>query len=104
LMDWSNLQDGKEIIGLLRMRSALQTGHGLLVDISSTHFTREIMREAKENAKAVRPLLKAFAVAGSGSMVSILVSAVSKVSGMNIATFENRRAAMDWLAKEPAKW
>ena len=103
LMDLSNLQDEKEIVRLLRMRSTLQTRHGLLVDISNTHFTRDIMKEAKENAKAVRPLLKAFAVVGSGSMVTMLVSAVSRFSGMNIATFETRGVAMDWLAKEIAK-
>jgi hypothetical protein len=98
-MDLSNPQDEKQIIRLLRMRSTFQTWYCLIVDISDTHVTREIIREAKENAKAVRPLLKALAVVGSGSMVS----AVSKVSGMNIATFESRRAAMDWLAKKLAK-
>jgi hypothetical protein len=66
LMDLSNLQDEKEIVRLLRMRSTSQTPDGPLVDISNTHFTREIMKEAKENTKAVRPLLKAFAVVGSG--------------------------------------
>jgi hypothetical protein len=100
LMDLSNLQDEKEIVRLLRMRSTLQTRHGLLVDLTNTHFTRSIMKEAKENAKAVRPLLRAFGVVGTGSMVSMLVSAVSRFSGMNIATFESRGAAMDWLAKE----
>ena len=100
LMDLSNLQDEKEIVPLLRMRSTLQTRHGPLVDISNTHFTREITREAKENAKAVRPLLKAFAVVGSGGMVSILAGAVSMSSSMNIAAFETRGSAMDWLAKE----
>ena len=103
LMDLSNLQDEKEIVRLLRMRSTLQTRHGLLVDISNTHFTRNIMKEAKENAKAVRPLLKAFAVVGSGSMVTMLVSAVSRFSGMNIATFDTRAQARDWLARELAK-
>lgn len=103
LMDLSNLQDEKEIIRLLRMRSVLQTPHGLLVDLTNTHFSREIMKEAKENAKSVRSLLRAFAVVGTGSMVGMLVSAVSRFSGMNIATFETRIAAMDWLAKELAK-
>jgi hypothetical protein len=102
-MDLSNLEDEKEIVRLLRMRSTLQTRHGLPVDLTNTHFTRRIMKEAKENAKSVRPLLKAFAVVGTGSMVGVLVSAVSRFSGMNIATFETRGAAMDWLAKERMK-
>jgi hypothetical protein len=102
-LDLSNLQDENEIVRLLKMRSTLQTRHGLLVDLTNTHFSRDIMKAAKENAKAVRPLLKAFAVVGTGSMVSMLVSAVSRFSGMNIATFDTRAAAMDWLSKEMAK-
>ena len=103
LIDLSGLQDEKEIISLLKMRSTLQTRHGLLVDLTNTHFSRAIMKEAKENAKAVRPLIKAFAVVGTGSMVGMLVSAVSRFSGTNIATFETRGAAMEWLAKEVAR-
>ena len=103
LLDLSNLQDDKEIIRLLRMRSTLHTSHGLLVDLTNTHFSRDIMKEAKENSKAIRPLIKAFAVVGTGSMVGVLVSAVSRFSGMNIATFDTRPAAMDWLSKEMAK-
>jgi hypothetical protein len=100
MLDLSNLQDDKEIVRLLKMRSTLQTPHGLLVDLTNTHFSRDIMKEAKENAKAVRPLLKAFAVVGTGSMLGILVSGVSRFSGMNIATFATRREAMDWLARQ----
>ena len=103
LMDLSNLQDEKEIIRLLKMRSTLQTRHGLLVDLTNAHFSREIMKEAKENAKAVRPLIGAFAVVGTGSMVGMLVSGVSRFSGHHIATFDTRGQAMDWLAKELAK-
>lgn len=103
LLDLSNLKDDKEIIRLLKLRSTLQKPHGLLVDLTNTHFSREIMREAKENAKAIRPLIKAFAVVGSGSIIGLLVSAVSRFSGMNIATFETRQQATDWLAKEMAK-
>ena len=103
LMDLSNLQDEKEIVRLLRTRSPLQTRHGLLADISNTHFSRDIMKEAKENSEAIRPLVKAFAVVGTGSMVGVLVSAVSRFSGMNIGTFDTRAAAMDWLSKEMAR-
>ena len=67
LLDLSNLQDEKEIIRLLKMRSTLQTPHGLLVDLTNTHFSRDIMKEAKENSKAIRPLIKAFAVVGTGA-------------------------------------
>jgi len=104
LLDLSNLQDEKEIIRLLRMRSTLHTSHGLLVDLTNTQFSRDIMKEAKENSKAIRPLIKPFAVVGPGSMVAVLVSAVSRFSGMNIATFDTRAAAMDWLSKEMARW
>jgi len=97
LIDLSNLEDEKEITRLVKMRSTLRVKHGLLVDLTNTHFSRGIMKEAKDNAKAVRPLIRAFAVVG------MLVSAVSRSSGMNIATFENRGSAMDWLAKEIAK-
>jgi len=103
LIDLSNLEDEKEITRLVKMRSTLRVKHGLLVDLTNTHFSRGIMKEAKDNAKAVRPLIRAFAVVGTGSMVGMLVSAVSRSSGMNIATFENRGSAMDWLAKEIAK-
>jgi len=103
LLDLSNLQDENEIIRLLRMRSTLQRPHGLLVDLTNTHFSRDIMKEAKENAKAIRPLIKAFAVVGTGNMIGLLVSAVSRFSGMNIATFAARAEAMDWLAKELAR-
>lgn len=102
-IDLSNLQNEAEIVSLLRTRSVLKTRHGLLVDLTNTHFSREIMKEAKENAKAVRPLIKAFAVVGSGSMVGMLVSAVSRFSSMNIATFSAREEAMDWLANEISK-
>jgi hypothetical protein len=40
------------------------------------------MKEAKENSKAIRPPIKAFAVVGTGSMVGVLVSAVSRFSGI----------------------
>jgi hypothetical protein len=59
LLDLSNLQDEKEIIRLLKMRTALQRLHCLLVDLTNTHFSRAILGEAKENAKAVRPVLLA---------------------------------------------
>ena len=78
LLHLSNLQDDREIIRLLKLRSTLQKPHGLLVDLSNTHFSRDMMKEAKENAKAIRPLIKAFAVVGTGSMVALLVSAVSR--------------------------
>lgn len=103
VLDLSNLQDDKEIIRLLKMRSTLQQPHGLLVDLTNTHFSREIMKEAKENAKAIRPVIKAFAVVGTGNMVGLLVGAVSRFSGMNIATFSTRGEAADWLAKEIAR-
>jgi hypothetical protein len=103
LLDLSNLQDDKEIIRLLRMRSTLHTSHGLLVDLTNTHFSRDIIKEAKENSKAIRPLIKAIAVVGTGSMVGVLVRTVSRFSGMNIATFDSRGAAMDWLSKEMGK-
>jgi len=73
VLDLSNLQDEKEIIRLLKMRSGLQRPHCLLADLTNTHFSRAIVKEAKENAKAIRPLLKAFAVVGTGSMVGMLV-------------------------------
>jgi len=38
----------------------------------------------------VRPLLKAFAVVGTGGLVGMLVSAVSRFSGMHIASFKTR--------------
>lgn len=100
VLDLSNLQDEKEIIRLLKMRSTLQSPHCLLVDLTNTHYSRAIIKEAKENAKAVRPLLKAFAVVGTGGLVGMLVSAVSRFSGMNIATFGTRREALDWLEKQ----
>ncbi len=100
VLDLSNLQDEKEIIRLLKLRSTLQRPHCLLVDLTNTHFSRAIVREAKENAKAVRPVLKAFAAVGTGGMVSMLAGAVGRFSGMNIGTFGTWQEAMDWLAKQ----
>lgn len=75
LLDLSSLQDEMEIPRLLKLRSTLRMPHGLLADLTGTHFIREIMRAEKEKGKAIRPLIKAFAVVGTGSMVSVLVDA-----------------------------
>lgn len=55
LLDLSNLQDEMEIPRLLKLRSTLHMPHGLFADLTGTHFSREIMKAAKENAKAIRP-------------------------------------------------
>lgn len=103
LLDLSGLQDEKEIIRLIKMRSNLQTPHGLLVDLTRPHFSRNIMKEAKESSKDVQPLLKAYAVVGTGSVIGMMVSGISRFIGMHIATFDTRQEALDWLAKEIGK-
>jgi hypothetical protein len=100
LVDLSNLRDEKEIIALLRKRATIPSPHFLLAGLTNAHFTTAIVQEAKVNAKAVKPLIKAFAVVGAGGTMSIIASAVSKFSGMHIASFKTRGEAMDWLVKQ----
>jgi hypothetical protein len=60
VLDLSNLRDEKEIVRLLKLRTTLERAHCLPVDLTNTRFSRAIIKEAKENAKAVGPALKAF--------------------------------------------
>lgn len=103
VLDVSNLQDEKELLRLVNLRSGIQKPHGLLLDATNTHVSPATLQAAKTTAKAILPLIKATAVVGTGSMVGVMVRAVSRVSGMNLATFETRQEALDWLAKELVK-
>ena len=103
LVDLTNLDNEKEIIRLLRTRTGDEKPHGLLVDVTNAHISPTSLAVAKGDAKQVQSFIKATAVVGSGSMVGMMVRAVSRFSGMNIRTFDTRQAAMEWLASEVTK-
>ncbi len=103
VVDASNMQDEKEILQLLKMRSGIEKPHGLLLDISNTHVSPTSLQAAKTHSKAILPIIKATAVVGPENMIGFMVRAVSRFSGMNIRTFDTRQAAMEWLASEVTK-
>lgn len=100
VVDLSNLEDEKEIVRLLRIRTGDQRPHGLLVDVTNAHISPTSLAVAKGDAKQVQTFIKATAVVGSGSMVGLMVRAVSRFSGMKIGTFATRDEAMEYLAAE----
>jgi hypothetical protein len=100
VLDLSNLQDEKEIIGFLNTRSGVQKPHCLLVDLTNTHFTEATVKETKESAKAVQPIIKGFPMVGTDSSVSMLATVVGSFSGMNIDTFPTPAETMDWLTEQ----
>ncbi len=103
VLDLSGMQDEQEIIEALQMRSNIKEPHGLLVDLTNTHFSRKTVSHAKEGAKGLKGVLKVIAVIGSKGMMSMVLTAVSKFSGINIATFGSKQEALDWLAAQMAK-
>ena len=103
VVDASNMQDEKEILQLLKMRSGIEKPHGLLLDISNTHVSPTSLQAAKTHSKAILPIIKATAVVGPENMIGFMVRAVSRFSGMNIRTFDTRQAAMECLASEVTK-
>lgn len=100
MLDLSNLQDDKESIGFLKMRSDVQEPHYLLVDLANTHFMDATVKEAKGSAKAVQPVIMGLSVVGTDSLARILATVVGSFSGMNIDTFPSRAEEMDGLTEQ----
>lgn len=100
VVDASNMQDEKEILKLLKMRSGIEKPHGLLLDVTNTHVSPTSLQAAKTHSKAILPIVRATAVVGPESVIGFMVRAVSRFSGMNIRTFDTRQAALEWLAAE----
>lgn len=100
VVDASNMEDEREILSLLKTRSGIVKPHGLLLDVTNTHVSPTSLQAAKTHSKAIMPIIRATAVVGPESMIGFMVRAVSRFSGMKIRTFDNRQAALDWLASE----
>jgi hypothetical protein len=103
VVDASNMDDEREILKLIKMRSGMTKPHGLLLDATNTHVSPTTLQAVKTHSKAIMPIIKATAVVGTGSMINVMVGAVRRFSGMNIRTFETRPPALDWLAAELSK-
>jgi hypothetical protein len=97
------MDDEREIMKLMKMRSGVTKPHGLLLDATNTHVSPITLQTVKGHSKDIMPIVKATAVVGTGSMLGVMVRAVARFSGMKIATFETRQQGMDWLASELSK-
>ena len=72
----------------------------LLTNVTGVELTKESSRLMKDFSSHNTPYVKASAVIGVEGLQKIIYSAVQRVSGRKIPTFETVEQAKDWLVSQ----
>ncbi|HEY9077018.1 MAG TPA: hypothetical protein VIO61_10830 [Anaerolineaceae bacterium] len=90
-----NLDNAKEVIHSQPPKSVLA-----LFDATECTFNNQILDAMKEFTKSNTPYIKCAATVGITGMLRIALTAISKVAGREFHTFDDRKSALDFLAKQ----
>ena len=71
-----------------------------LTDVTGAAFDDAATREAQTNAAQNAPFAKAGALVGVTGLKKLVYTAVTRLTGRNFAIFDDRREALDWLARQ----
>ncbi len=103
--DFSNIRPGTEFIATVDLAKTLITSQPkgsvrALFDATNGHYDKDVLAKLKEFVQGNTPYMKAVAVVGISGLISVALDMVTRVSGRTFKTFGDRRAALEWLAKQ----
>lgn len=98
----STFEEHQAILAQLRqLVSTRPPGTALtLLDYTGIRFNLESVEAQKKYSAEISPYVKASAVTGLNTVMSLVLRGVVRITGRNIRLFQQPEAAKDWLAEQ----